>query len=38
VLVPLGDSTERDFFSVRVGCCDYQAYYGKDFAALCIRR
>lgn len=35
VLVPLGYSTEQDFFSARMGCRVYQPYYGMDLAALC---
>lgn len=37
-LVPLGDTTEQDFFSARIGCQLYQPIYGMDLGALCIRQ
>lgn len=37
-VVPLGYSTEQDFFSTRIGCQLYQPIYGMDLGALCVRR
>jgi peptide/nickel transport system substrate-binding protein len=37
-LVAFAYQTHQDFFSARMGCQVYQAAYGMDLAALCLRR
>jgi ABC-type oligopeptide transport system substrate-binding subunit len=37
-MVALVNLTRQDFFSARIGCQVYNALYGMDIAALCIRR
>ena len=36
-LLAFGNLPSRDFFSVRIGCQTYNAYFGMDLAALCLR-
>ena len=37
-LVAFGNGSTHDFFSARIGCQTYNAYFGVDLAALCLRR
>src|SRR5215212_1764241 len=37
-LAAWSNSNERDFFSGRIGCQEYQTVYGMDIAGLCLRK